>query len=116
MQLKAARASAASAPERGSVQLVSGEYFSVLGQQPTVGRLLTPDDNRQIDAHPVVVVSHGYWHRSLGGSPEVIGKTLDLNGATFTIVGVTAPDFFGTKVSMSGVEEWITLVMKYAAR
>lgn len=116
MQLKPARASAASAPERGSVQLVSGEYFSVLGQQPKVGRLLTPDDNRQVDGHPVVVVSYGYWQRSLGGSSDVIGQTLTLNGAPFTIVGVTAADFFGTTVAMRGVDAWIPLVMQSAAR
>ncbi len=116
MQLRPARGAASAAPERGAVQLVSGEYFSVLGQQPRAGRLLTPEDNRQLDGHPVVVVSHGYWQRSLGGASDAVGQTLGINGTAFTIVGITAPEFFGTTVSMRGVDAWVPLVMQSATR
>ena len=102
VQLRPGGASAAAAAERGSIQLVSGEYFGVLGQRPQAGRLLTADDNRALDGHPVVVVSHGYWKRSLASAPDAIGQTLAINGAPFTIVGITAPAFFGTTVSMRG--------------
>ncbi len=115
VQLRPARASATSA-ERGSVQLVSGEYFDVLRQRPQAGRLLTLDDNRVLDGHPVAVVSYGYWQRSLGGAADAIGQTLIINGAPFTIVGVTAPEFFGTTVSMRGADAWVPLMMQSAIR
>ena len=115
VQLRAARASATSA-ERGSVQLVSGEYFDVLRQRPEAGRLLTLDDNRVLDGHPVAVVSYGYWQRSLGGAADAIGQTLTINGSPFTIVGVTAPEFFGTTVSMRGADAWVPLMMQSAIR
>ena len=103
-------------PSVGSVQLVSGEYFSVLGQQPQAGRLLTPDDNRVLDGHPVAVVSYSYWQRSLGGASDAIGQTLAINGTSFTIVGMTAPQFFGTTVSMRGADAWVPVMMQSAIR
>ena len=76
MQLRPARASTAAAAERGMVQLVSGEYFDVLGLRPHAGRLLTREDNRTLDGHPVAVVSYGYWQRTLGGAADAVGQTL----------------------------------------
>ena len=116
VQLRPGGASAAAAAERGSIQLVSGEYFGVLGQRPHAGRLLTADDNRALDGHPVVVVSHGYWKRSLASAPDAIGQTLAINGAPFTIVGITAPAFFGTTVSMRGPDAWVPLMMQSTVR
>ena len=69
MQLRLDGGATPAAPERGSVQLVSGEYFEVLGQRPHAGRLLAADDNTVLGGHPVAVISDGYWQRSLGGSP-----------------------------------------------
>ena len=115
MQLRPARVAAAAA-ERGSVQLVSGEYFGVLGERPQAGRLLTPEDNKTLDGHPVAVMSHGYWQRSLGGSADAVGQTLAINGTAFTVVGITAPEFFGTTVSMRGVDAWVPLMMQSAVR
>ncbi len=113
VQLRPGRAQpATAAAERGSIQLVSGEYFDVLGQRPQAGRLLTPDDNRALDGHPVAVVSYGYWQRSLASAPDAIGQTLAINGAPFTIVGITAPAFFGTTVSMRGADAWVPLMMQ----
>ena len=116
MQLRPARASATAAAERGSIQLVSGEYFDVLGLRPQTGRLLTRDDNRVLDGHPVAVVSHGYWQRSLGGAPDAVGQTLGINGTAFTIVGIAGPDFSGTTVAMRGVDAWVPLMMQSAIR
>jgi putative ABC transport system permease protein len=82
-------------------QLVSGDYFSLLGVRPAHGRLLGPDDDRVVMGHPVVVLSHGYWRRRFGGDSSVIGKTILLSGTAFTIVGVTPAEFFGTEVGMS---------------
>ena len=116
MQLRSARASTGAAADRGTVQLVSGEYFDILGQRPHAGRLLTREDNRTLDGHPVVVVSHGYWRRTLGGATDAVGQTLGINGAPFTIVGIAAPEFAGTTVSMRGVDAWVPLMMQSAIR
>jgi predicted permease len=116
MQLRPVRTSATAGAERGSVQLVSGEYFEVLGQRPQAGRLLTPADNQTLDGHAVAVVSHGYWQRSLAGASDAIGQTLAINGTPFTIVGITAPEFFGTTVAMRGVDAWVPLMMQSTIR
>ena len=81
--------------------LVSGNYFSVLGVRPIIGRLLVDDDDRAPGAHPVAVISHGYWSRRFGADPEVVGKTIRLAGMPFTIIGVTPPEFFGAEVGRS---------------
>ena len=81
--------------------LVSGAYFSVLGVNPILGRLIGNEDDRAPGAHPVVVISHGYWRRRFGGDLGVIGKTISLAGMPFTIIGVTPPEFFGVEVGSS---------------
>lgn len=79
-------------------QLVSGNYYTVLGVQPVVGRLVGATDDRIPGAHPVAVISHAYWQRRLGGSAEAIGKKILIAGTPFTIIGVTPPRFFGLQV------------------
>jgi predicted permease len=81
--------------------LVSGNYFSVLGVHPILGRLLGDDDDRAPGAHPVAVISHGYWRLRFGADPAIIGKTISLAGMPFTIIGVTPPEFFGVEVGSS---------------
>ena len=99
-------------PVRGNVQLVSGEFFSVLRQQPQLGRLLSPDDNRTVGGHPVAVVSDTYWRRRLQGSPEAIGRRLSINNTSFTIVGITRPGFFGTMLALRNPDVWIPYTMQ----
>jgi predicted permease len=77
----------------GSVQFVSGNYFATLGVSAALGRTLTADDDTPGAA--VAVVSDAFWQRAFGRDPGVIGKTIDLNGKPFAIVGVTPPSFFG---------------------
>ena len=79
-------------------QLVSGEYFRLLGVRPAAGRLLGPDDDRTPYGRPVAIISHGYWRTRFGLSPDVIGRELTLSGRPFTIVGVTPREFFGVEV------------------
>lgn len=79
-------------------QLVSGNYYQVLGVNALLGRTIAPEDDRAHGAHPVCVISHGYWRRRFGGAPGVVGKTIHLGGYPFTIIGVTAPEFFGLEV------------------
>ena len=68
--------------------LVSGSYFPVLGLQPALGRLLGPDDDRNIGGHFVTVLSYGYWATRLGANPAVLNDTIVINGQSLTIVGV----------------------------
>lgn len=96
------------------VQLVSGEYFSLLGLAPARGRLLTPSDNLAIGLHPVAVVSHAFWQRKLISSEDVIGRTINLNGAQFTVIGVAPATFNGLWLE-SPVDVWIPLMMQAAA-
>ena len=75
-----------------SGELVSGNYFDVLGVRPAMGRLLLPSDDVQ-NSNPVVVLSFNYWNAHFAGDPRVINQTLYINGHPFTIVGVAEPRF-----------------------
>ncbi len=77
--------------EQAEVQLVSGEYFQVLGVNAVVGRTLTAADNQTPGAHPVAVLSYGFWQRRFAGDVSVIGKSITLKAHPFTIIGVTPP-------------------------
>ncbi|MGB6160571.1 MAG: ABC transporter permease [Acidobacteriaceae bacterium] len=78
-------------------EIVSGNYFQVLGLRPLAGRLFNASDETVKDANPVVVLSYDYWRTRFGASREVIGQTLRINGHPFTIVGV-APETFHTAI------------------
>ncbi len=93
--------SAGGQSERVMGEIVSGNYFSMLGVQPIAGRLFTTDDDRTPGAHPVAVVSHGFWQRRFGGDPGLIGRQIVLNSHLFTVIGVTPPAFSGTEVGMA---------------
>ncbi len=87
--------SGAAEPELVRNQAVSGNFFSVLGVRATLGRMLTPDDDRTGEPQPVVVISHDFWCRRFGRDPAVIGRTLTLEDVPLTVVGVTPRGFFG---------------------
>jgi putative ABC transport system permease protein len=80
---------------------MSGEGFSVLGLQPAIGRLLSPQDDQRHCAAPPIVISHGYWEREFGGAPSVIGRRMTIEGHSFEIVGVTPASFYGLEVGKS---------------
>ncbi len=93
-----------------NVQLVSGTYFSVLGVKPILGRAFTEAEDEPAGGHPVAIVSYSWWERRFGRDPVVVGKTVKLGSAVYTIIGVTPPEFFGTKVGESP-DLWIPLSM-----
>ncbi len=74
---------------------VTGNYFSLLGVRPALGRLLTEDDDTAIGAHPVAVLSFKFWDRRFGRDPSILNKTIRLNDRPFSIVGVSAAGFDG---------------------
>lgn len=78
---------------------VIGNFFQVLGVQPAVGRLFTSDEVRG-GPHPVVLLAHLYWQRQFNSDPSILGKSLELNGSLFTVVGVLPASFdFGAVFS-----------------
>ena len=89
------RVESAGATEITLGQVVTGNYYSVLGVNAILGRTLTPDDDRVAKGSPVAVISHSFWRRRFGLDPAVLGKTLKISGIPFTVVGVTPPEFSG---------------------
>src|SRR5215467_8208747 len=82
-------------PEEVAVGMASGNYFSVLGVTPMIGRLFTADDDRVPGGHPVAVLSYDYWTHRFAAAPDVVGRTFTLNNTTYTILGVTPRGFSG---------------------
>src|SRR5579859_3065351 len=97
--------------ERGAGELVSGNYFEVLGVRPALGRLFTLDDDKVPGAQPVVVLSHAYWTRRFARDPGVLNQTLLVNNTPLTIVGVAQADFTGVQVGQSA-DVFVPLMMK----
>ena len=80
-------------PSLANSELVSGNYFSVLGVRPALGRLLIPEDTSTQGASPVVILSYRYWKLRLASDPSVINQSFTINGHPFTIIGVVQPGF-----------------------
>jgi predicted permease len=85
--------------ERAAGEMVSGNYFETLGIQPFLGRLIGSEDDRTPGAHPVAVVSYGYWQRRFGSDPSIVGKNIILNDHPIRIIGITPPRFYGTELA-----------------
>ncbi len=81
--------------EAGKAELVSGNFYGQMQVRPQLGRALGPADDRAPGAGAVAVISDGLWHREFGGAADVIGKTMRINLAPVTIVGVNPPSFRG---------------------
>jgi predicted permease len=96
--------------ERVRVEIVSGNYFEVLGVSAAIGRVLTRADDETPGAHPVVVLSHTAWQRHFGGAQTISGQTIWLNGHAFTIIGVAPDGFFGTRPGL-GPDFWAPIMM-----
>jgi predicted permease len=97
--------------ERVTGQLVSGNFFSVLGVQPLFGRAFSDNDNKLPGAHPVTILSHNCWQQRFAGNPGVVGETVHLNGYPFTVVGIAPPGFFGVEVGATP-EVWVPMMMQ----
>ena len=83
---------------RVHAELVSGNFYSVLGVNPHLGRLFSEADDQTPGAHPVAVLSYNFWHRRFSADPNAVGKTINLNGYPFTVIGVSAKGFDGVEV------------------
>ena len=83
-------------PEQIFGELVTGNYFSVLGARPQIGRGFLPDEDVTPGEKLVTVLGHGEWQKRYGGDPAIVGRTISLNSAAFTVVGVMPKGFKGT--------------------
>jgi predicted permease len=85
------------AAEQASAEMVSGNFFQVLGVGAAVGRIFTRDDDGAPGGNPVVVLSHGYWANKCAGSLAILNRTLTLNGQPMVVVGVAEARFHGVR-------------------
>ena len=97
--------------ERALGELVSGNYFEVLGIQPALGRLFSDQDERVPGGHPYAVLSHGYWIQHFGGDPGVLNKTLLVNNTELTVVGVAEKGFAGIQIGQTP-DIFVPIMMK----
>lgn len=79
-------------------QLVSGNFFSLLGVNAVLGRTISPKDDQTANPQPVAVLGYGFWRRYLGSDSTIVGKTLMLNGANYSVIGVAPAGFTGLLV------------------
>jgi predicted permease len=80
-------------PERVSVEMVSAGFFSLLGVKPAMGRTFTTQED-QLGAGPVVILSGGFWKRKFGSAPDILGKSITLDGKPCTVVGILPANFY----------------------
>lgn len=99
--------------ETGEMQgaVVSSSYFPMLGLRPYMGRFFSSEEDAVPDRDEVAVVGYGLWQRIYSGAPSVLGQTLVINGKSFTIIGVTPPDFHGVEIGGTPNEIWIPTAM-----
>ena len=97
--------------ERADGELVSGNYFEILGVRPALGRVFSQEDDRAPGAHQVVVLSHAYWTRRFGADPAILNKSLTVNGNPMTVIGVSREGFRGVQVGQTP-DVFIPMMMK----
>jgi predicted permease len=100
-----------SATTRGTAEMVSGNLFEVLSVRAAIGRTLTKDDDMTPGAHPVIVLSYGYWMREFGGDPAILNRKLVVNGYPMTVVGVADGRFHGV-LSGQTPDLYVPIAMK----
>ena len=89
--------------------MVTLNYFAILGTRPRIGRLFAATDDEHPGAAPVVVLSYAFWKRRFNSDPSMVGRALTLNGRPFTVVGVAPEGFHGTSVLTGDV--WVPMTM-----
>lgn len=114
-QLSAASLVVDRQPEWTYAQVVSADFFSLLGVQPVLGRTFLPNEDQKPDGNPVLVISERLWRRRFGASPNVLGRTVELNRYAFTIVGVVPDSFHGT-MPPSTFDVWAPRSMNWEVR
>jgi predicted permease len=91
--------------------IVTGSYFETLGLRATVGRLVGPEEDREINASPYAVLSYECWKNRFGGEPSIAGKTIRINQLPYTVLGIAQRGFYGTDVFYRS-EIWVPMSMQ----
>jgi predicted permease len=94
-------------PRQINGQMVSANYFDMLGLLPAAGRFFLPDEDTKLNGNTVVVISHSFWVNKLGSDPNIIGKSLTLNAVPYTVIGIAPKGFKGTFTLFSAEQVWI---------
>ncbi|MBA2604678.1 MAG: ABC transporter permease [Acidobacteria bacterium] len=94
-----------------SGNMVSGNYFEVLGVRPALGRFFAPEEDRTPGSHPVIVLSHAFWTARLGGDAAAVGRMVVVNGTPFTIIGIAPRGFRGVYTGLQP-DAWVPLMMQ----
>lgn len=97
-------------PQAATIELVTGNYFDLLGVKPRLGRWFRPDEDATPGQAPAAVITAAYWQRTFGADPDVIGRTFTINSQPFTVVGV-APEGFRGVNSIIGPDLWAPMMM-----
>lgn len=92
-------------------QMVTANYFDVLGLQPAAGRFFLSDEDTKLSGNNVAVISYSFWANKLGADPNEVGKTLTLNAMPYTVIGVAPKGFKGTFIFGSAEQIWIPTSM-----
>src|SRR6266850_37539 len=97
-------------PEQINGNIVSGNFFSLLGVQPALGRSFLPEEDKVDGAHPVTLLSDKLWKRRFASDASIVGKPITLNGQAYTVVGVAPPGFQGVN-TLGGPDLWVPVAM-----
>ena len=89
----------------------TGNYFPTLGIKPLLGRFFGPGDDDKPGGHPVLVISYRFWQSRFAADPNVIGRSVKINGFPFTIIGVAPPSFEGTEL-ITSADYWAPMSME----
>jgi predicted permease len=100
-------------PERMFAELVTADYFETLGIKPHLGRSFVAEEDRVPREQPVLVLGHAPWQRRFEGAPDIIGRTIEINGLAFTVIGI-APSGFKGLDPVFGPDVWIPSMMAEA--
>ena len=92
--------------------LVSGNYFTVIGAQPLLGRTIMPSDDATPGSGAVAVLSYHFWQKSLSSDPHIVGNTISINGTPFEVIGVMKQGFHGIKQEVEPAELWTPISMQ----
>lgn len=101
--------------ERVNGEIVSGNYFDVLGVRAARGRTFLPEEDRTPNTHPVAVISYALWQKRFNSDPNLVGKNLRLNAQKFTVIGIAPEGFKGSMRGLSA-DIWVPLMMNGAAQ
>jgi predicted permease len=103
------------AAERIEGQVVTGNFFNLLGVRPVIGRTFTPDEDRIASPVRVVVLSYGTWQRRFGGEPSIVDRSISLNGNLYNVIGVAPRGFAGPQLG-DAPELWVPMAMQEEVR